>query len=174
VEAPDASRRRPSVGRKTRRSWVLRAVANLWSKWKVEIAAIILLAVGIFLLVEKMQIRRTLIDGLQRALKGLSNLAGGTSDRLASFLSGATLSDLVGLAMVLVAIAFVIWRTRWRLTTMPRFTERKCPRCGGELHRIHRRWRDRVLNCFVPVRRYQCKNQDCRWRGLRVGRSRHE
>jgi hypothetical protein len=40
-----------------------------------------------------------------------------------------------------------------------------CPMCGGPLRRIHRRFIDRVLSLFRPVRRYRCPQPTCRWEG---------
>ena len=44
-----------------------------------------------------------------------------------------------------------------------------CPRCGGPLERIRRRWVDRLLSLLIPVRRYHCYSMGCNWTGrLRV------
>ncbi len=73
-----------------------------------------------------------------------------------------------------IAVAILLgWRVRWRFMHTSRFIELTCPRCGNDLHRIHRRAGDRMLNLFVPVRRYQCKNRDCLWRGLKVATHQH-
>jgi hypothetical protein len=40
-----------------------------------------------------------------------------------------------------------------------------CPRCGGAVERIRRRFIDRVLSLFRPVRRYRCENFLCHWEG---------
>ncbi len=174
MDTPSNPPRRRTSRRKRRRSRTLQALAGLWSEWRVEIAIAILLSLGTFLLVERMQIRRTILVGLKKALEGLGSLADGAFDSVASSLRNASISDVIGFIVLAVALVLVVRRARWRLMTMSRFTERKCPRCGGDLHRIHRRWRDRLLNRFLPVRRYQCKERDCRWHGLRTGRSQHD
>jgi hypothetical protein len=38
----------------------------------------------------------------------------------------------------------------------------KCPRCNGSICRIRRRFVDRFVSLFTPVRRYQCSNY-CGW-----------
>lgn len=40
-----------------------------------------------------------------------------------------------------------------------------CPRCGGSIYRIRRRFVDRVISLFTAVRRYRCTDCDCRWEG---------
>jgi hypothetical protein len=79
-----------------------------------------------------------------------------------------TVSDLTGFVLLAIALAVVIWRIRWRLLRTPRYTARTCPLCGEDLQRTHRRRVDRIANLYVPVRRYRCRNHDCRWQGLRA------
>jgi hypothetical protein len=140
----------------------------------VEIVVAVLTLLAIFLLVERIDIRRTLVAGLDRLLAGLERAASIQSGHLRQFVLGTSASDLVAYLLLLLVIGLVVWRLRWRLMATPRFTEGRCPVCGSGLHRIHRRGRDRVVNLFVPVRRYQCRNHDCRWRGLRVQTSRYQ
>lgn len=168
------SNRPPSAGQPPGRSRGRQIVASLWGEWRVEIFIFLLVAFGIFLLVERMQIRQTIFGWLRRGFQALSGLGSGLLHGVATFVQTTTLSDLLGYALLLLAVAAVTWRIRWRLMTMPRFTTRLCPRCGGELHRIHRHRLDHMLDLLVPVARYRCKNSDCRWEGLRVKRARHE
>jgi hypothetical protein len=173
VTHPEKPRAQKSSHRsRTHRSWVRRAILYLWSEWRAELFVGILVAVAIFLLVEQMQIRQTLLRWLRQGAQAMSSLGGGILQGLVDSVRSTTPSDLTGYALLLIALALVAWRTRWRLTTMPRFTMRKCPHCGGSLHRIRRRLRDRMVSVLVPVRRYQCKNPDCQWRGLRAGTER--
>ncbi len=159
---------------RTRQPHSRRLLATLWSEWRAEIVIGLLVAFGIFLLVERMQIRQTLLGWLRQGAQFLRELGGDVVRGIEAFVQSTTVSDLTGYTLLLVALVAVAWRTRWRLMTMPRFTSRTCPQCGSDLHRIHRRPSDRLLDLFVPVRRYRCKNRDCRWQGLRVKRSRHE
>jgi hypothetical protein len=42
----------------------------------------------------------------------------------------------------------------------------KCPECDRRtLVVIHRRSIDRMTSWFFPVRRYRCRNPECRWEG---------
>jgi len=41
-----------------------------------------------------------------------------------------------------------------------------CPQCGQHrLVPVARRWADRLIGLFVSVRRFRCRNMECRWEG---------
>lgn len=46
-----------------------------------------------------------------------------------------------------------------------------CPRCDSPLERVPRRWRDRVLSLWFPVRRYRCTGWQCGWEGVLLRRA---
>jgi hypothetical protein len=83
-------------------------------------------------------------------------------------------SRLAGSALVLVTGLILAVRARWQFLHTPRFTERVCPICGGEIVRVHRyAWQRSVEKLLLlPTRRYMCRNPECRWKGLRFGRLR--
>ena len=147
-------------------------MGRFWRSWRVEIIIALLVLLAIFLLIERMNIRETLYSWVVTMLAGLNNLMASLVQGVSGFVLGTTLSDLVAYLLLALVAVLVIWRTRSRLLSEPRFITIKCPHCGSGLHRIHRRSRDRLINLFVPVRRYQCQNRDCLWKGLRVYGSR--
>lgn len=81
-------------------------------------------------------------------------------------------SATIGVLIVILVLAFALFTLRWTLMHSPRFVHVSCPICGGPLHRIHRRRADRVLSLLIPVKRFQCKNHQCGWSGLRISPSR--
>jgi hypothetical protein len=168
---PDRSPSSPSQApsrRRGRQSRLLRRLAHFWGEWRVEIFTVLVVALGVFLLVERMQIRETLLRWVQQGFQFLKGLGGGIGRGLVDFLQNTTLSDLTGYVLLLLASVFVFWRVRWRLLTTPRIAGRDCPHCGGVLIRIHRRPIDRLMSLYVPVARYRCRNHECGWQGLRV------
>lgn len=171
---PNPPGTRSSSHKSGRRARVPGVLAHLWSEWRVELIIVALLAFAVFLLVERMQIRQTLLRWVQGGLGAVRNLGVGAVTGLVDFIQNSTLSDLTAYGLILISLMVVIWRTRWRLMTMPRFTASKCPKCGSDLRRIHRRGIDRLLGLFVPTRRYQCKNAQCDWQGVRIKRSHHK
>jgi len=171
MAAPDPPSSSSFLRRRRRRSRLRRTLGHIWAEWRVEAFIVLLLAAGVFLIVERRNIRQTLLHRFERAVQAIWTLSESIRQGLDSFVHKTTFSNVVGSLLVFVAIAFVTWRIRWRLITAPRFAKRVCPRCGSALHRIHRHSLDHVINLFVPVRRYRCGNRECSWRGLRVGRS---
>ena len=41
-----------------------------------------------------------------------------------------------------------------------------CPQCGGEVSRVHRSVRDRIVGLLEDVRRFRCDKPDCGWEGI--------
>ncbi len=79
---------------------------------------------------------------------------------------------MVGI-LIVVAGFFVALRARWQFLHAARYTERVCPVCGGPIVRVRRSEWQRIMGkvFFLPTRKYQCRNPECRWTGLRYGRS---
>lgn len=40
-----------------------------------------------------------------------------------------------------------------------------CPKCGGAVERVSRRWVDRLMSRLLPLRRYRCRSIACKWEG---------
>jgi hypothetical protein len=169
---PELKRRRHRKGQRSKGR--LQTLARVWRNWWVEILVAFLVASAVFLLVEQMNIRATLFAWLLALLDRLGSWGGSLVEGVKRFVRNTTLSDLTAYGLLVIVLGLVAWRTRWRLMTSPRLTTQKCPVCDGEVHRIRRRTRDRLLSVFVPVRRYRCRNRECNWQGLRVQRSRFE
>ncbi|MCD6290876.1 MAG: hypothetical protein J7M34_10275 [Anaerolineae bacterium] len=140
----------------------------LWREYWFEIIWVIIVLTGVFLLVERMNIRMMLWRWTTALLRTIFTGVLRVEGRVAAFILNTTLSDLVGMGLIALAIVAMLLRLRWRLMRSERLTALVCPVCGGPLHRIHRRPVDRLISLFVPVRRYRCRNRDCRWTGLRV------
>jgi hypothetical protein len=154
--------------RRARKSPVAELLARVWANWRVEVFIVAVLAIAVFLLVERMDIRQTFLAWARQGYRTARYLFGDILRGLEAAVQRTTVSDLTGLVLLAVALAVVTWRIRWRLLRTPRYTARTCPLCGEDLQRTHRRRRDRIANLYVPVRRYRCRNRDCRWHGLRV------
>lgn len=127
-------------------------------EWRVEILLVVGLVLAAFLLLEGMDIRSTVWQGLNRVLDA-------AGDAIMSFLGRVTataMSDLLGLMLVIGVIILAGWRLRWRLRRSPSLISRVCPRCGKPLLRVHRKPFDRLINkIIVPVHRYGCSREQC-------------
>ncbi len=153
------TRRRPD----RERGW--RAI---WRRYKFEIIWAAIVAAGLFLILEDMNIRETLFRWLRNVLAALFRGSTQLSQQVGHTLEQLTASDLLGYLLVIAAAVALVWRVRWRFRRSEAFTALRCPRCGGNIHRKHRNIGDRLISVLVPVRRYRCVNSECHWRGLRV------
>jgi predicted RNA-binding Zn-ribbon protein involved in translation (DUF1610 family) len=142
---------------------------SLWHEYRFEILWLFVVLTGIFLLVERMNIRATLGAWIRAAFRVFHMSLQQVTHEVANWIAGTTISDFIGMAFILLAAAGMTLRLRWRILNSERLSTLTCPVCGSPLSRIHRRPRDRLLSWFVPVRRYRCKNRGCGWSGLRVG-----
>jgi hypothetical protein len=133
-----------------------------------EIIGAIVIALGVFLVMERMSIRSTLSRWAAIESKNAQAIFGQVDAAAGALVARIELSDIVGIVLILAAVIVVTLRVRWRLMRMPSLTTLSCPRCEGGLHRVHRHRRDRLVSLIVPVRRYRCSNPECRWCGIRV------
>ena len=135
-------------------------------EYRIELVAALMGLLGIFLLVERMQIRVTILRIIRLAWRTLSGTVGAVLRAVIYRILRITVSDLIGLVLIALSIVIVLWRVRVRM--IQRLTGSTCPVCGGKLRRRSRDWLDRLLSLLVPVRPYRCRNEECRWEGLRV------
>lgn len=137
--------------------------------YRFEIVWLVVVAAGIFLIFERLNIRSSVIAWLQQILAAAVRGVGRLDDQMGALLARITLSDLVGLVLIAGALVAILLRVRWRLLRDPALALVRCPRCSGPIHRVHRHTIDRLISLYVPVRRYSCASAQCGWRGLRVG-----
>jgi hypothetical protein len=135
-------------------------------EYSIELIASFLALLGIFLLVERMEIRVTILRLLRLSWRTVSGVIDAVVNAIVRRVSIITTSDLIGLGLIVLAVAVALWRVRVRL--MSHYAEHACPVCGGDLRRLHRRWSDRALSLLLPVGRYRCRNKECGWEGRRV------
>lgn len=132
--------------------------------WRLEIILVGLLALAVFLLVERGSIRETLWGWVTGVVTVIGSALGFVVDAVLS----RTISDLLGLALIILVVVLARWRLRWRIQRSPSLTSKVCPVCSSELHRVHRHWGDKVISTLIaPAHRYVCKNKACGWSGLR-------
>ncbi len=139
----------------------------------VEILIVIGLLLGIFLVFERIQIRASLLRWLSTAARTGLNAIGRLDDALIYFFTHIGLSELLAIPLLAVVFLALVWRIRWRVRHTPSLTDLHCPRCKGNIHRVHRHALDHVISIVVPVRRYHCTNRDCGWSGVRAAMRTH-
>jgi len=141
---------------------------GFFKEYKIELFSAGLLLTGIFLMVESLEIRATILTGLINVINAilsfLKKILTGASSRAVVL----SLSDAVGSLLILLAVGFIVWRIRYRFQNGRRWAIDICPKCSGPIQRVHRSARDRVLGAlfFPEARRYRCVDPKCGWSGL--------
>lgn len=137
--------------------------------YRIELLWLLIVAIGLFLLLEQANLRSSVTLWAGETAHRLFQRATSLDEQISAFLIQVSLSDLLGFALVLIAVVAILLRLRWRLLNTPRLTQLKCPKCDGSLGRTHRTGIDRLISVYVPVRRYRCRTDGCGWSGLRTG-----
>jgi predicted RNA-binding Zn-ribbon protein involved in translation (DUF1610 family) len=147
-------------------------VKRILREYWVEFLALLVAALGVFLVVKEFSIREVLRLAYHNAIAHLGSWAQSASTSAHNSIANFSTSDLLGGVLVLAGLAFIIWRGRYHFYRSEYWKAVNCPKCGGTLHRIHRTAWDRFLSrtLLLGARRYQCKNPECGWSGLRQKR----
>ena len=142
---------------------------GILKEYWVEIVALLVGIIGVGMVVFD-------IGAVKVAINGLAGFAKQIVSGISSLLMNFSLNDLFGLLVALAALAFIYWRVRYRVKKMKRWTAYNCPKCGGELHRVHRSTWDRIVSVILlpHARRYRCENSDCGWNSLLLGGPHYE
>jgi len=133
-----------------------RLVVSLLHRFWFELVALGLLSVGLFLLLERLQIKAI----IYRELMQWARAVGSVVSAFWGLLAGIETSDLVGIALILVGTGMVAYRLRGRAIhrhqDLP--PEKVCPECDRDLDRMHRGLIDRLVELVlhVDIRRYSC------------------
>jgi hypothetical protein len=146
------------------------AARRILRQYRFELTWLIVVALGLFLVLEQMNIRASLARWFREAVARLFSGFQQFDNGLVAFLARVSISDVVGFLLLTAAVVAVLLRLRWRLLNNAALATVTCPKCGGPIHRVHRTTSDRFLSLYVPVRRYRCHSPDCGWHGLRVGK----
>lgn len=140
------------------------------SNYRLEIIVAILALLGVFLVMVGASLQDTVLNRAQDLVNDSANVVQTLGQRLDQFLTSRSAFDLVGIALIVGAVAFFAWRVRYRIIHSSRWQAKACPACGAELTRVPRHFVDRIAAIFLPVRRYACNNPTCGWQGLRITR----
>lgn len=155
--------------KRRRRSKSKRFKTSLLAAFRQEVIIGVLFLLGVFLIVEDMEIKVTVYHFLVGLVQGIANLFNAMLQGIIDFFREFESSDIVG--YILIFIAFVLYGNRIRNRTIERYSELpECPECGSELNRVHRNSFQKSVGTVlrVKIRRYRCKS--CDFDGLRIRR----
>jgi len=150
--------------KKKRKTRSVNPVSNFLKNYNFEISAIILFGLGVFLLLEKMEIKTNLYIIIVEFLVGTLNFLNAIKRAIAIDIET---SDIVGITFIAIAIILIIIRVRQRMINRKSVLD-ICPDCGGTLHRIHRNNFHRVIAklFLVRIKNYTCKK--CSFTGMKT------
>jgi hypothetical protein len=148
-------------------------VKKALKEYRVEVFALVIAVLGLLMVLQRHKIEPWLKTASSQLIAAAGQLNESLRVSVPQFIASLTPMTIAGVIIVLAMVAFVVWRIRYRFFNSERFKATVCPKCGSEIHRIHRSLFDRFLTwTLLPfARRYGCENPDCNWTGLR--RRRH-
>ena len=132
---------------------------TFYKEYSFEIKVIILFTLGIFLLVEELEIKQYIFEFIRIIFFTIGNGIKWLRDSLIFLIKQFEVSDIVGISLLIYV--FYLVANRWRDRMIDRYSDLDiCPKCGSpEIHRIRKDWNHKILSIlyFVNVKHYECK-----------------
>ena len=134
---------------------------SFFKEYNFEITVFAMFLLGVFLLVEKMEISQTLFKIIKTMIFLFADFIKTIRNSIYNILSWLEISDLVGVILILFALYLVALRIRVRLLMLyPKVYE--CQNCDNKnkLKRIPKRLKHRLIHFALRLRvyYYQCDN----------------
>ena len=130
---------------------------SFFQEYNFEITVILLLGIGVFLLVEDLEIKHYIATFIRSLSFGIINVIEAFRDKIIHAVKKIEFSDFVGIAFILLALYLII--NRWRERMILRYSSSlECPDCDKKLHRIHKTTYQKLLSFmfFLKVKNYKC------------------
>ena len=128
-------------------------------EYSFEIKVILLFTLGIFLLVEDLEIKQYMFKAIRVIFFTIGLGIKWFRDSILFLIKQFEVSDIVGMSLILYVVYLVA--NRWRDRMIDRYMDLEfCPQCGnGEIQRIKKNWKHKILGIiyFAKVKHYQCK-----------------
>ena len=138
-----------------------------YQEYNFEITVVALIALGIFLLIEDLEIKHYLYEFIKVIFFTIGRFIKLLRDGSIFIIDKFEISDLVGISLILLALFLIA--NRWRERLIERHSVLKnCPDCNGGLQRIKRDFNQKVtgLLYFLTVKNYHCKS--CNFKGFKL------
>ncbi|MBI88556.1 MAG: hypothetical protein CMG60_00595 [Candidatus Marinimicrobia bacterium] len=132
---------------------------SFYKEYNFEIRVILLFTLGIFLLVEDLEIKNYIYIFISKTLTIIGDAAVWMRDFIIFLVKQFEVSDIVGITLILYVFYLII--NRWRDRTIERYSKLiNCSKCGGDLHRIRKTYNHKMMSIiyFITVKHYQCKS----------------
>ena len=135
---------------------------SFFKEYSFELTVLSMVIFGIFLLVENMEISKTIFKLIKIMLFSFADLIKIIRDLLINTLNILELSDIVGVILILFAFYLILIRIRLRLLIIyPKIYE--CQHCdsSSKLKRIQKKFKHRIIHFVFRLRVYYYQCQDC-------------
>ncbi len=136
-------------------------------EYNFEITVILLFSLGIFLLVEDLEIKHYIATFIRNILFGFISIIEFIRDKIIFTVKRIELSDIVGISFIL--LAFYLITNRWRERMIGRYSlSLNCPHCEHKLHRVHKTIYQKFLSFsfYLKVKNYKCNK--CSYKGIKL------
>ena len=128
-------------------------------EYSFEIKVIILFTLGIFLLVEDLEIKHYIYGFIRTVFFTIGNGIKIIKDLTIFLIKQFEVSDIVGISLILYVMFLIA--NRWRKRMIDRHTNLiSCIKCGGDIKRVRKNLKHKAMGIlyFVSVKHYQCKS----------------
>ena len=135
---------------------------SFFKEYNFEITVFTIFLLGVFLLVEKMEISQTLFEIIKAMIFLFADFIKAIRNLIYDTLNWIEVSDLVGVILILLALCLVALRIRIRLLMMyPKVYE--CQNCDNDnkLKRIPKKLKHRIIHFALRLRVYYYQCDDC-------------
>ena len=136
-------------------------------EYNFEITVILLLSLGIFLLIENLEIKYYLALFIRNIILGIIGIIEFVRDKIIFIIKKIEVSDFVGILFILSAIYLIT--NRWRDRMVHRYSlSITCPKCEKKLHRTRKTIKQKLLSLifFLKVKNYRCNS--CSFKGFKL------
>ena len=138
-----------------------------YQEYNFEITVVVLIGLGVFLLVEDLEIKHYLYEFIKVIFFTIGNFIKLLRDGSIFIFDKFEISDLVGISLIFLALFLIA--NRWRERMIERHSVlRNCPDCNGDLQRIKRDFNQKMTGYvyFLTVKNYRCKS--CNFKGFKL------
>jgi len=142
---------------------------SFFKEYNYELTAVFLIFLGIFLLVENLEIKHYIYLFIQKILFSLRFVFSKIFSAFIIIIKRFETSDIVGI--VLTLIGFYMLLKIWRDREISRYSYlQNCPDCGGNLRRIPRTPKQKVSGIIFgsKIKHYSCNI--CDYKGIKMSK----
>ncbi len=139
------------------------------SEYSFEIKVVILFALGIFLLIEDLEIKNYIYTFIRFIMFTIGDIIVWLRNNTLFIIKQFEVSDLVGISLIIYVLYLIA--ERWRERMIERFSElTNCPKCGSDLNRIRKEFKHLVMSYiyFIQVKHYHCTS--CSYKGIKLNK----